>query len=93
MPFVVNKKNNDTVNTELNVEYKAKPLWVSSPIYDSISKIRDETGVNISSIVESLILQGLKCREVSEKYNMQCKLCVLCVRDKSTDSAVSESDK
>lgn len=89
----MHKKNNDTDNKELNVEFKAKPLWVSSPIYEAISKIRDETGVNISSIVESLILQGLKCRDISEKYNMHCRLCVLCVREKNNDTSVSGADK
>ncbi len=64
------------------VDYSARPVWISQRLYDSIRKIREEKGWNISSVAEELIERGIRCRNTGGSHDMHCRLCELAEQDK-----------
>ena len=75
---------------DFKADCSARPIWISMGLYELIRKIRKERGGNISSVVEELIEKGIRCRNMTEIYNMQCRLCELVEESKATEVSVYE---
>jgi hypothetical protein len=79
--FPVSEGKMKTGSPDVRADCSARPVWVSKRLYELIRKIRKEKGGNISSVVEELIERGIRCRNISETYNMQCGSCLLTMHE------------
>ncbi|MFA6293454.1 MAG: hypothetical protein WC637_16840 [Victivallales bacterium] len=55
---------------DTGADHSARPVWISKALFEAIHRIKEEKGVNLSSVVEELIESGIKCHNMKEPYDI-----------------------
>ncbi|MFA6291285.1 MAG: hypothetical protein WC637_05850 [Victivallales bacterium] len=71
------RNNRETPFPKSSIDYTAKSVWISKSLYDLIHEIKEGKGGNLSSLVEELIVCGIKHHGILE----ECRSCAIANQD------------